>query len=148
MAGRPFTEVLDDALVGHRPLPPRATTWRVAAPPPGPLHFGTPTPPPSLGHAAYVLAAAMALPHAAAPRAPRPLTPAQRDAVNALARLGATLSPAFDATELRSSYRSLARRLHPDRHQSSTATVRARLASDFAAATDHYKTLLALFPRH
>lgn len=149
MAGRPFAEVLDDAIGGsRRSAVPRVSSWRFAAPPPGPLHFAAASPPASLGHAAYVLAAAMAPRRPAAPRPARPLTPAQRDAVNALAQLGAPLSAWFDAAELRSSYRSLARRLHPDRHQASAAAVRARLARDFAAATEHYKTLLALFPRH
>lgn len=149
MTGRPFAEVLDAALGSqHPPVPPRVTSWRFAAPPPGPLHFAGSAPAASLGHAAYTLAAALAPPHAAAPRVTRVLTTAQRDAVQALAQLGAPLSPSFDAAELRSSYRSLARRLHPDRHQAGAPAVRARLASDFAAATDHYKTLLALFPRH
>lgn len=152
MAGRPFTDVLDDALGGSQfDAPARVPTWRFTAPPPGPASFGpirTGATPVAQGRAAYELAAALAPVRPVMPRPVHQLTPPQRDAVAALSVLGAALSPAFDAAELRSSYRSLARRLHPDRHQASSAFVRARLARDFAAATTHYQTLLTLFPRH
>jgi hypothetical protein len=72
----------------------------------------------------------------------RRLTPAQRQAVDALRALGADLPPdTFTHAELRSAFRTLARRFHPDRHPGSPDAERARLARSFAAACDAYRTL-------
>jgi len=148
MRGRTFAEVLDDTL-HHRgePAAVRATSWRFAAPPPRPVPIVTAPGPSPHARTAYVLAAAAGAP---LPR-PRPmhtLTMPQHDAFVGLNALGARLPPDFTAGDLRTAYRRLAHDVHPDRHHDRSEQERARLARDFAAATDHYQVLLMLFPRH
>jgi hypothetical protein len=75
-------------------------------------------------------------------RPPRHLTPAQRHAFVVLRGLGAgSLTERFTNTELRSAFRELARRFHPDRHPDSSESERAQLAHSFATACDAYRTL-------
>jgi hypothetical protein len=72
----------------------------------------------------------------------RHLAPLQRVAVDALRALGAdSLRDNFTDAELKSAFRALARRFHPDRHPGSPDAERARLARSFAAAADAYRTL-------
>lgn len=72
----------------------------------------------------------------------RRLTPAQRQAVDALRALGADLlTDSFTDAEAKSAFRTLARRFHPDRHPGSSDAERARLARSFAAACAAYRTL-------
>lgn len=71
---------------------------------------------------------------------PRVLTAAQAQALDALNACGAALTVRFTRAELRSAYRRLARRFHPDRHAHRTADT-AALAQTFAAITAHYRLL-------
>jgi hypothetical protein len=74
-------------------------------------------------------------------RPARLLTAAQKQAAGVLRGLGATLAADFTDAELKSVFRALARRFHPDRHPGSTEGERARLALSFATACDAYRTL-------
>jgi DnaJ-class molecular chaperone len=56
--------------------------------------------------------------------------------------LGATLGSDFTAHELRSAYRTLARRYHPDRHPASSEIEKARLARAFAEMSGSHRHLL------
>jgi hypothetical protein len=79
---------------------------------------------------------------ATASRASRTLTVAQQHAVDTLVDLGATLPPDFTLGELRSQFRRLARRLHPDRHPGGAPALKARLARQFADASASYQRLM------
>jgi len=75
-------------------------------------------------------------------RPARRLTPEQQHALDMLRRLGAdSLTDRFTNGELKSAFRVLARRFHPDRHPGSSDAERARLARSFAATCDAYRTL-------
>src|SRR5262245_51360712 len=69
-----------------------------------------------------------------APRQPhivvraRALSPHERHALQELIALGASLHEGFTLRELRSAFRALARRYHPDRHSNSGPDDKARLA--------------------
>jgi hypothetical protein len=71
----------------------------------------------------------------------RRLTAAQQNAFDRLIALGAPLDAAFTADELRSAFRLLARRYHPDRHPGADAGERSRLAALFADAHRAYTDL-------
>jgi len=75
-------------------------------------------------------------------RPPRRLTAAQQEALGVLRTLGVGwLCDGFTDAQVKSAFRHLARRFHPDRHPGSTAAERASLARSFAAACDAYRTL-------
>jgi hypothetical protein len=74
-------------------------------------------------------------------RPARRLTPAQRGALDALRSLGASVGDDFTSAEIKSAFRALARRFHPDRHPWSTDTERTAFARAFASACDAYRTL-------
>jgi hypothetical protein len=80
---------------------------------------------------------------AARPGHPRRLlTDAQRAAVEVLRASGASdLGEGFTAAELRSAYRRLALRWHPDRHAAAAPAERAWLAQTFARITSAYRQL-------
>jgi hypothetical protein len=78
------------------------------------------------------------------PRPARPLAADQTRAFAELAGLGADLRPDFTAGELRSAFRALARRYHPDSHPGSSEVAKARLAGLFADLTKNYRRLLAM----
>ena len=84
---------------------------------------------------------------APAPRKPaRRLTDAQRRALETLRAAGATdLTADFSEAELKSAYRALARRFHPDRHPLADAPERARLARTFSSMSDAYRELSRIF---
>ncbi|MEZ5284816.1 MAG: J domain-containing protein [Vicinamibacterales bacterium] len=155
MAGRPFADVLDEALGAYTTrartrqaawsegttdsfrLPPRDPflffrlpdlNARVAA---SPRPAAPPPPPPA--------------PEPEPPRVARTLTRAQQQALDALNGLGAGLTAAFDLDDLRRAYRRLAFRLHPDRHQDASPAERVRLSHAFGAAAAHYRVLLGAF---
>jgi hypothetical protein len=76
------------------------------------------------------------------PRRPRRLTKRQRRALDELVGLGADLHADFTDRELRSAYRTLARRYHPDRHPASSETEKARFARVFADLNENHRRLL------
>ena len=72
----------------------------------------------------------------------RTLTAGQERALNLLTSFGARLTPDFTVQDLRREYRQLARRIHPDRHNSCTPPERERLSRQFAELSDSYRHLL------
>jgi hypothetical protein len=72
----------------------------------------------------------------------RRLTPAQWRAVEAFNQLGAGIRVDFSVGELRSAFRMLARRYHPDRHPDASVVDRHRLAWQFTTIRNSYETLL------
>lgn len=80
----------------------------------------------------------------AQPRPARRLSAGQREALNSLRALGAvSLADDFSAADIKSAFRALARRYHPDRHPGLSDAERASLARSFAAACDAYRALTA-----
>jgi preprotein translocase subunit Sec63 len=75
------------------------------------------------------------------PRAARTLTRPQRQALDRLVALGASLGVDFTIEELRSVFRTLARQYHPDRHPDTDDRERARLSATFATVRDAYDQL-------
>ena len=71
----------------------------------------------------------------------RAVTAEQQQALDRLVALGAKLDATFTPRELRSAFRSLARRFHPDRYPHSTDDERANLSRQFAAIKDDYQRL-------
>ena len=141
--GTQFADLLDEK-IGAAPIePPRAAgraTPRYAPDPallffdarfrpaPAATPFAPPVPP---------------VPTVSQARPRRSLTPRQQDALRAFWGLGARLGVDFTEPELRSAYRSLARRYHPDTHPGSSQTEASRLARIFTNLTDCYRLLLA-----
>jgi hypothetical protein len=80
-------------------------------------------------------------------RVPRTLSMKQQEALDALIRLGARLERDFTDDELRSVFRTLALRYHPDRHVNSGAAERQRLSMLFARAVAAYELLKTATPR-
>jgi hypothetical protein len=74
----------------------------------------------------------------------RPLAARQERALGELVGLGANLRADFTAAELRSAFRALARRYHPDGHPGSSPAMKVRLSRLFAALTENYRCLMAL----
>lgn len=79
-------------------------------------------------------------------RDPR-LSPAQRDALTALRRLGAAIADEFDASQLKAAFRRLALELHPDRHPGADLGRREWLGTRFAVLCEAYRTLSEPLPR-
>jgi hypothetical protein len=71
----------------------------------------------------------------------RMLSPRQLVALRRLEELGADLGTDFTPEELRSAYRRLARRYHPDHHTDTTDAERHQLARLFSQASDSYAEL-------
>lgn len=71
----------------------------------------------------------------------RTLSPRQREALNAFVQLGASISDDFTDHELRSTFRLLALRYHPDRHPGSSDRERAHLSLRFSRVHDAYESL-------
>jgi len=78
---------------------------------------------------------------------PRHLTSSETQALTILNRLGARLHPDFTHRALRSAYRTLARRLHPDHYANSDSVERTRRSRLFVVATEHHRTLLRVIAR-
>lgn len=76
-------------------------------------------------------------------RPKRVLTARQRRALEGLIELGADLTPDFTAAELRSAYRRLALKYHPDRHSASSEGEKARLTRVLADLNQHHRELAA-----
>lgn len=77
-------------------------------------------------------------------RAPHRLTPHERSAVDLLRSAGADLSDDFTPDELRTAYRRLAFRLHPDQHPAASVAEHRRLAASFGAVSGAYRRLSAV----
>jgi len=78
------------------------------------------------------------------PRPTRPdrhLTAPQRRALADLTALGAAIDASFTREDLRSAFRALARRYHPDRHASRGDADPARLSAQFRLLHDAYRVL-------
>ena len=146
-----FAEVLEQELAAFQsrgpasaPAPPPPPAYR----PPHPFLFATPQfqfRATAYGSAART-AAGSRLAHRVRPlpppTAPRPLTAIQQRAFDQLIALGADLGSDCTARELRSAYRTLARRFHPDRHPASSETEKARLARMFADLSQNHRCFL------
>jgi hypothetical protein len=87
--------------------------------------------------------AANRYPRPAAGRPVRALGPAERHALDELAGLGARLREDFTSAELRSAFRALARRFHPDRCTDQSPADQAHAARIFAFIVGHYRCLAA-----
>lgn len=75
-------------------------------------------------------------------RPARRLSPAQQQALDDLRSLGASaLTAEFTDAGIKSAFRILARKFHPDTHPGSSEVERARLARAFASVCDAYRTL-------
>jgi hypothetical protein len=74
-------------------------------------------------------------------RPARHLSAAQRDALAALVALGARLGADFTARELRSEFRALARRYHPDSHPHAGDAERTQWGRQFALVRECYERL-------
>jgi DnaJ-class molecular chaperone len=77
----------------------------------------------------------------------RELTAAEVESLRMLNALGARLSPDFSESELRSAYRRLARRYHPDRHPAGDAAADIRWSRLFGEITTHHKHLTRALER-
>ena len=71
------------------------------------------------------------------------LTAHQQEALDHLLSLGARLRADFTARDLRSAFRDLARRYHPDRHHGGSLAEIAHVTRVFATMSAHYQCLLA-----
>lgn len=145
--GKAFVEVLDEVLGSEPATPargrsapggfatpsiyffdtrlnarPDAAAWR----PPTPSEAAPPPPPPP------------------SPRPRRALSPRHREALEAFVDLGARIDDDFTAAELRSVFRSLALRYHPDRHPGSSDGERTHLSACFAQLHDAYEALKSI----
>jgi hypothetical protein len=81
------------------------------------------------------------------PRRRRTLSMKQQHALDALLALGARIGSDFTDAELRSVFRELALRYHPDRHTSRSDAERDRLARLFARAHEAYELLKTATPK-
>jgi hypothetical protein len=141
-----FAEVLDEKLNGYesqaaasRPAPqPRVATWS---------HYWVEQRVQAAGVGRNAAASAAAAEDAQPPRVPRTLSMKQQEALDALIRLGARLDRDFTDDELRSVFRSLALRYHPDRHVNSDDAERERLSMLFARAVTAYELLKTAMPK-
>jgi hypothetical protein len=138
--GRAFADVLEEVLEGSGP------NERVSASRAG---FGYATPSilffeaglPSAGRTSFVAPPAPPPPPPPRPRPRHALSPRQQEALDAFVELGARIDDGFTHAELRSVFRSLALRYHPDRHPASGDRERAHLSERFAQLHDAYDSL-------
>jgi hypothetical protein len=143
--GTTFADVLEHTLGAFEPDTPLSGTlpsYRQAPPPSflfGPRRFHFQSTP----YAAFKNPAAMPT----RIRQPRRLTQAQQRALDALVGLGATLSSDFTERELRTAFRGLARRYHPDGHPRSSDAQKTRLARIFSDVDRQYRLLRACLAR-
>jgi hypothetical protein len=77
-------------------------------------------------------------------RVQRTLSTKQQRAFDQLVALGARLTPDFTIDELRSAFRLLARRYHPDSHPKSSAADKSRLSFQFTQLHAAYSQLRTL----
>jgi hypothetical protein len=127
----PFADVLD-RLIDARPGP--STTAATASILTEPILAGSPVRR-FAGSQVHWWAAAQW------PRPRRRLTAGQREALECLRHAGANLADDFLLSELKSQFRMLARRLHPDMHPDAAEHERHFLAVEFAAVREAYDAL-------
>jgi len=137
MAGTTFAEVLDGALEApHPPLGAPEDVPREAFPNgPNPVFLGLKAVPGAWSANRY--------PRPTSGRPIRVLRPAEQHALDELIGLGAQLRPDFTPAELRSAFRALARRFHPDRSMGQPPADQAHAARIFAFIVGHYRCLSA-----
>lgn len=138
MGGTTFAEVLDDALESPcAPVRARENAHFFHVPPaePSTVYLGLQGVPPPWAAKGY--------PRTAAHRPARMLGPAERHALDELNGLGARLHEDFTGAELRSAFRALARRFHPDRCTGQPPADQAHAARTFAFIVGHYRCLAA-----
>jgi hypothetical protein len=142
LRGKPFVDVLDEVLAGYEPdrpaTPPRmapgfATASIFGFEPRDLKHGASPAP--------WLSASVATAPPPPAGPARRTLSPRQREAFDAFVRLGARIDDGFTRAELRTMFRSLALRYHPDRHPGSSDSERAHLSVRFTRLHDAYESL-------
>jgi hypothetical protein len=92
-------------------------------------------------HVARATGCEPARPASATPSRSRRLTLRERQAIEAFASLGVSLPADFTVGQLRTAFRELARRYHPDRHAGSGDAEKAMLATLFGHAHDAYRVL-------
>ena len=146
MGAQSFAEVFSAALRGGpgpvpEPAPRRAPSGPYAPLPPHPFLFVA-APDLARARAVFALDAMTGDLHRHRPR--RALTAAQWQCLTEFSDFGATLTPDFTLQELRSAYRWLAHRLHPDRQHACGEAERERRARRFGEATTRYRRLLKL----
>jgi hypothetical protein len=136
MGGTTFASALDSALQDHQTIDTRRGDPPFNAPICAHLHDLAlkPIPPSWVAHR---------YPRPAAARPVRSLGPAERHALDELVGLGARLREDFTSAELRSAFRALARRFHPDRCIGQTPADQAHAARVFAFIVGHYRCLSA-----
>jgi hypothetical protein len=148
--GKAFVDVLDEVLDGYESIasaPRPDARCRVATP-----SYIPPAHAPWLSAPSGHPGPAASAPRAEAappppPRGPRrTLSMKQQEALDALVALGAEIDPDFTVDELRSVFRTLALRYHPDRHVGSSEREQARLAALFARAHEAYERLKTVPP--
>ena len=131
-----FVDVLDEVLEGSGPPePPRASRTGLGYATPSLLFFEASLP--SARRPSFVTPP----PPPPRPRPRRALSPRQQEALDAFVQLGARMDDAFTEAELRSVFRSLAFRYHPDGHPGSTDAEKAHLSVRFAQLHDAYESL-------
>jgi len=154
---RAFVEVLDEVLTdpagatsttaqpGTNPSARIASTPIYAYTPyQTPNRFWTaPGPYESAAAAEFARHSAPAAKPRAEARAKRRLKPVEESALQTFLRLGGAIDGNFTSKELRSTFRALAQRYHPDRHPHVTDAERSRLGSTFAELTSAYDVLYA-----
>jgi len=137
--GKAFADVLEEVLEGsgpHQPAPASRAGFGYATPSILFFEAGLPSAPrPSF------VALPPPLPPPPRPRPRRALSPRQQEALEAFVGLGARIDDGFTHAELRSVFRSLAFRYHPDRHPASGDLERAHLSERFAQLHDAYESL-------
>lgn len=143
--GKAFVEVLDEVLAGFNPAEPvRRPGAGLGYATPSILFFDA-----GLRH--YPESAAVVPPmstwvsnserRSTPSRPQRALSPQEQEALAAFVQLGADIGDDFTHAELRSVFRSLALRYHPDRHPGSSDGEKARLSVSFAQLHAAYETL-------
>ena len=148
-----FAEVLDEKLSGHAsapPAPPQPTVWHVPTVAAFFSEFGAAGRPVHDPRARHLYSSSSRPAARVYPAQPTPsqrsLSSREQAALDQLIALGASVGADFTVDQLRSAFRSLARRYHPDRHPGSTASEKARLSMQFVQLHDAYRELQGALP--
>ena len=141
--GKAFVDVLDEVLAGYEadsPAKPAPMASGFATP--SIFRFESRNMKPAASPSGWLSASAAIAPPPPRPAPPRrTLSPRQREAIDAFVHLGARMDEDFTHDELRSVFRSLALRYHPDRHPGSSDSEKAHLSVRFAQLHDAYESL-------